>query len=364
MFRLAAAGDIIMTTGLKTRDIDVLGSVKSADLATANLEVVVSESRAAADKFICLRMSPEHIDDVQSLGFKVMCVANNHSLDFGVEGLRDTISTCKGAGMLPVGAGENIADSLRAEIVETGGKRVAFLAATTTLPNSSAAGPSSPGIAPVRVINRYRIDGVTINESPGMSPYVETEAVAGDVERLCAAVKASAEQADLVVVHLHWGVPLGWVAPTQDEIADYQRPLAHALVDMGADLIVGHHPHYVQGVEFYKNTPILYSLGNFLKHKIEAVGGRDGVHPPYKLSSLRGYWNKIGCLALLGWDGSAGRPTCAFEVVQLDEHGEPQRADRQTGEALADRLKNQCASWGTAVQLEQGADGRILISFT
>lgn len=361
-FTLAAAGDILMSSGLLNTQLNSLASVGEADLATANLEFVVTDGEKTADKFICLKVSPDHMDDVVSLGFQVLSVANNHSLDFGVDGLRDTIASVKRAGLMPVGGGENLDEALKPAIVTAAGKRIAILAASATLPNSSAAGLHSPGIAPIRVINRFRLDGVTIDESPGMSPYVETEAVALDVERLCNAVSQSARDGvDQVVVHLHWGVPLGWVAATQDEIADYQRPLAHALIDAGATLIVGHHPHYVQGVEYYKDVPILYSLGNFVKHKVKGSVGREGIHPQYRMNSVRGYWIKIGCLAFIDWDDAARRPLCRFVVLQLDEAGEPHLADRATGQALLDRIEEQCASWGTAVSLIEDENGRILI---
>lgn len=362
-FTLAAAGDIIMLSAVSGKDAAIYASVAKADLATANLEMVVTDSEAATDKFINLRLPPRYMDDVTSLGFKAMCVANNHSLDYGVGGLYDTLEFTRQAGIIPVGAGKNVAESVRAEVIESNGRKVAMLGASATLPNSSAAGEHSPGIAPIRVINRYRIDTVTIDESPGMSPFVETEAVAPDVERLCAAVRACAGEVDHVVVHLHWGVPLGWVVQTQDEIADYQRPLAHALIDAGANLIIGHHPHYVQGVEFYKDTPILYSLGNFLKHKLSVTGDKQHIHPPYKMSSLRGYWNKVGALAQIEWNAPGQRPVCKFEILQLDDNGEPHRATRETGQAMLDNMKEQCAGWGTSATLEEGPDGQVCISF-
>jgi len=349
-----------MTSGLGTKELDVTASVKAADLATANLEIAVTNSESASNKLICLRISPDHVGDIASLGFKVVSIANNHALDFGVDGLRDTLSNVKTTGLLPVGAGENLSESLMPVTMEAAGRRVAIIAASTTLPNSSAAGPTSPGIAPVRVVNRYRIDGVTMDESPGMSPFVETQAVGSDVESLCVAVRNCAGEADLVAVHMHWGVPMGWVAPIQDEIADYQRPLAHALIDAGASLIIGHHPHVVQGVEFYKNAPILYSLGNFVKHKIEAVKGREEIHPPYRMASLLGPWNKIGCLALIEWAPSAESPNCSFLILQFDENGEPHLADKTAGEALQVRLNDQCRTWGTSVALRTDESGAYL----
>jgi poly-gamma-glutamate capsule biosynthesis protein CapA/YwtB (metallophosphatase superfamily) len=114
-----------------------------------------------------------------------------------------------------------------------------------------------------------------------MAPWVETELSEQDVLAAERWVAAAREEADLVVVHVHWGVPNGWCAAFQGPLADYQRPLGRRLVEAGADLVVGHHPHVVHGVEAHAGGLIAYSLGNFFFHgmaEAELVLGRFAEH--------------------------------------------------------------------------------------
>ena len=116
----------------------------------------------------------------------------------------------------------------------------------------------------MRVRTRFETDVSITDEQPGTSPYVHTEVVGGDLAQAVTAVRDARGRSDVVVVSVHWGVPPGWAAPFQGVLAGYQRPAAHALIDAGADLILGHHPHTLHGVEIYKDRPICYSLGNFI----------------------------------------------------------------------------------------------------
>lgn len=360
-FRLIAGGDIIMSSPLTTDLCHISQSIKGADFATANLESVVTDSQSAADKFINLSMESELFPQFVRIGFDSLSFANNHALDYGIEGLRDTLRVASEHKVRVVGAGENLAESVLGQIMERGGRRVALIGACSTLPNASAAGPHTPGIAPLRVHYSFRIDSTTLDESPGMAPYVETRAVVADLERICEAVTCRKQESDLVIVHLHWGVPLGWAAATQNEIADYQRPVAHAIIDAGANLIIGHHPHVVQGVEFYKSAPILYSLGNFIKHKIQAGPGRDGIHPPYNLSTLQGEWNRIGALAEVTWRSTDNQPECRFHILQLDDRGEPSPAPSHTARAVAQRIAEQSAAWGTGMEVQADDSGASIV---
>lgn len=360
-FTLIAGGDIIMSVPLKADLSKITARIKQADLSTANLECVVTDRKDATDKFINLSMSPDLISDFAEIGFDTLTFANNHALDFGIDGMRDTLDHVRRHAMGVVGAGENLAESIAGTVVERAGMRIALLGASSTLPNSSAAGSHTPGIAPLRVNYSFRIDTTTLDESPGMAPYVETTAVDADLNRLCETVSRHKSHSDLVVVHLHWGVPLGWSAATQHEIADYQRPVAHALIDAGANLIIGHHPHVIQGVEFYKRTPILYSLGNFIKHKIAASPGRDGVHPPYDLSTLQGMWNRLGALAEISWANPGAQPACCFHVLQIDENGEPSLANLDAAQAVARRIGPQCSGWNTKVEVHEARAGHSIV---
>jgi len=118
----------------------------------------------------------------------------------------------------------------------------------------------------VRVRQSVAIDPALQQEQPGGAPFMHTEAHDADVEAACDTVRSVRKHARLVVVALHWGIPHGFAARSYGILAEYQRPLAHALVDAGADIVVGHHPHVVHPVERYRNGLIAYSLGNYVFH--------------------------------------------------------------------------------------------------
>ena len=95
-----------------------------------------------------------------------------------------------------------------------------------------------------------------------MSPWIETSIEEGETSRLKDAVARIRATCDVLVVQMHWGVPHGWAPAFQGPLAQYQHPLAHALIDAGADLIVGHHPHIIHGVEHHGRGVVAYSLGD------------------------------------------------------------------------------------------------------
>jgi len=307
----------------------VLGN---ADHCLVNLELPLTESTAQADKLICLKAPPLLAAELRDFGVDVATFANNHSLDFGVTGLCDTLDALDKARIAHVGAGMTLAESLKPAILMTSKARVAFLGIATTLPNGSGAGLNRPGVAPIRVITRYVIDPVTIDETPGMSPFAETVVVEGDRDRALNAVRAAAAESDLVIVAIHWGVPYGFVALFQDELADYQRPLGKSLIDAGASAVIGHHPHYLQGVEFHKGRPILYSLGNFIIQDLIPNTSVARPYPPYTFGSIKSDLTRLGAIVRLTWPDLAAGPECVLIPIALNAHGEPEIADREIAE--------------------------------
>lgn len=223
-------------------------------------------------------------------------------MDYRFEGLEETCQALDDAAITHVGGGKNVSESFQFAMKEKSGTKVAYIGVTTTLPNGSGAGLSRPGLAGVRVFTKYIIDTVTIDESPGMAPFVETVTYKPDEEVLLQAIRDAKAQTDLVLVGIHWGVPYGWVASTQDEIATYQQPLAHAIIDAGASAIFGHHPHVVHGVEFYKDAPIFYSLGNFVFSNSIVEPGDGGE----TILIIAGRLCNPGCLISVPWRRSLG----------------------------------------------------------
>jgi len=276
----------------------------------------------------------------------------------GPTGLHDTLTALDAAGLPHVGAGLDLEASFEPAALDSRGLRVAFLGIACTLPGGFAAGPDRPGVAPIRIFSRLVIDAVSMDENPGMSPYVETVPMPGDVERAAEAVGRARSDADVVVVGIHWGVPNGWAAQTQDELATYQRPLGHALVDAGADAVIGHHPHALHGVELYRGRPIFYSLGNFLFHSLLAADPQlSRSYPPYRWTSLRSEVNHHGGVAKLTWS-AAGEPVqVELRPVWLDEAGEPCLPDEHQARFAVEHVARLSSGLGASVEARDGELG-------
>lgn len=243
-------------------------------------------------------------------------------------------------------------------------ERIAFLGVSCTLPPNAAASDERPGVAPIRVFTRFVVDTVTLEENPGIAPYVETEALEEDAARVEAAVRDAARAADRVVVGIHWGVPHGWVAQFQDVLASYQRPLAHRLVDAGADVVAGHHPHVLHGVEWYRGRPIFFSLGNFLFHRL-VVGQQPNLRrpfPPYSWRSLRSRDNLESMIARVTFPPPGGGERLEVEVfpLLLNDRGEPERVQGPAGASILERLENLSRPLGTRLDID-GDGGRATI---
>lgn len=261
---VAAVGDVIFTRPPSPRL--ALAPLADADVVTANLEGPVTGHPYAADKLIPLKMPIEAAGWVHGAGFQIVSLANNHAMDYGEVGLRETLAQAEANDVAVVGAGMDLDAALAHRTIVARGTRIAFVGLSSTVPTGFAAGPGRPGIAPVRVRVTFAVDGALNEEQPGTPPYVHTEVVEDDADRALACVRAAKADADLVVVHMHWGVPPEWNSPFQGDLAEYQRPFGHALVDAGATVVIGHHAHALIGVETYRDGVIFYSLGNFAFH--------------------------------------------------------------------------------------------------
>ena len=233
---LRFAGDLLMAghyeaaadtnPGLAFQGFTLL---RDADVAMANLECPITERGTKVEKPYNFRMRPSYARAIKDAGIDILNLANNHIFDYGEEGFFDTIANLDSAGIMHVGAGRTSREAHHPLALELGGKRFAFLGYYGG-GESPAATPDSPGVA------RRAID-----------------LVSRDIRRA-----RTRDSADVVIVSFHWG----------EEKAEYPEPkyvkFGHAAIDAGADLIIGHHPHVLQGVERYKRGVIVYSLGNFI----------------------------------------------------------------------------------------------------
>ncbi len=206
----------------------IADTLRAADLTFANLECPVSDGGKNLHHLYSFRADPQVIGGLKYAGFGVLGVANNHMYDWGRPALLDTVQRLRDAGLHPVGAGANELEAHYPVIVNLKGVRIAFLAYVGIEPKEAMAGADEPGVA-----------------------WLDGDRVLGDI-------RFARPLADVLIVCLHWGVEY---APRPDR---KQVELAHQMIDSGADLVVGGHPHVVQPSEFYHGHWIAYSLGNFI----------------------------------------------------------------------------------------------------
>jgi poly-gamma-glutamate synthesis protein (capsule biosynthesis protein) len=235
---------------------NVAVALRKADLAFCQLELNLSARGVRLPQVRHTdRGAASTAHAFKRAGFNVVSMAGNHCMDWGADAFFDTIAAVQDAGLHVVGAGANIAAARKPVIVEAQGRRIAFLAYSSILPANFWAEENRPGCAPMRAWTIY----VQIEpDQPGTPSRIHTFANRDDLQALVADVRQVKPQVDAVFVSLHWGIHF-----VPAVIADYQRDVAYAAIDAGADVILGHHAHILKGAELYKGKPIFYSLCNF-----------------------------------------------------------------------------------------------------
>lgn len=209
---------------------DLVEEMKAVDIMMLNNEFAYStRGKKTPNKSYTFRADPSRVNILHEMGVDIVSLANNHALDYGVDALMDTFTTLEEAGIDYVGAGENLARAEAPVYYTIGDKKIAYLASS-------------------RVI--FAMDWYAKEDSPGM---VGTY----DPTPLIKAIEKASENSDFVVVYVHWGVE------KNNYPENYQKNFARQYIDAGADIVIGCHPHVMQGFEIYKGKPIAYSLGNF-----------------------------------------------------------------------------------------------------
>ncbi|MEL7035452.1 MAG: CapA family protein [Cyanobacteria bacterium J06592_8] len=204
-----------------------LDEYRQVDVAMVNLENPLTRSTLRRpNKQFNFKADPEAVQVLTSGGIDIVNLANNHAMDYEAEGLIETLETLEEAGIHAVGAGRDLNEARRPEILEVKGQRIAYF-------------------------GYYDADFHAADENtPGTNPRYD--------QRIASDIEAIRDQVDWIIVNFHWGVELAQYP------GDWQIELARFTIDQGADLVVGHHPHVLQGAEIYKGRPIVYSLGNFI----------------------------------------------------------------------------------------------------
>jgi poly-gamma-glutamate synthesis protein (capsule biosynthesis protein) len=226
----STVGDVLRDKGYDYPYAHIQPLIEDADIAAANLETPVTERGEPAEKTYVYRSPPEALDSFAAAGFDLVTLANNHILDYGVTGLQDTLHHLDRLGLSRVGAGMDADEAYRPVMVEEKGIKMAFLGFSLVVPEVSwKAGEDHPGVA-------------------------ETY----DYRKPVEAIQAAKQQADLVVVFVHWG------KEREERPEQRQVEMARRYIDAGADLVIGSHPHVLQSLEQYRGKWIAYSLGNFI----------------------------------------------------------------------------------------------------
>ena len=258
MVTIAAVGDIrIYRDDPDTALAGVGDLIKAADIAFCQSESSYSDKGSMGSSGP-RGASPRDLKGYPAFaaaGFKVVSMASNHTMDWGRDAMLDCIERMRRDGMQTIGAGKDIDDARKPAFIEQDGVKIAFLGYCSVAPKGYYAVPGRAGVAPMRAITHYE---ALEDDQPGTPPQVMTWPLERDLTALVDDVKGARSQADVVIVSFHWGVhfiPI-WVA-------DYQPIVAHAVIDAGADAILGHHPHILKAIEVYQGKPIFYSLGNF-----------------------------------------------------------------------------------------------------
>jgi poly-gamma-glutamate synthesis protein (capsule biosynthesis protein) len=234
--RLIFVGDVMLDDGpgraiAAGRDplMPFAALLRDADFTIGNLECpIATVGKPLDNKIFSFRADPRVVSLLKGR-FDALAVANNHSGDYGKAAFLETLSHLERAGIPHFGGGRNLASAHAPLWIEQQGMRIAVLGYNEFKPRSFEAGAERPGIA-----------------------WSEDSQVVGDIRA------ARAAGADLVIPFMHWG----W--EREPNPSERQRQLARTMIDAGADLVVGGHPHVTQGAEYYRGKLIVYSLGNFV----------------------------------------------------------------------------------------------------
>ncbi len=304
---IAAVGDmqfdrqvqkLIITSGGSAPLAEVAERLAAADIAVGNLESTLSDlGTRIPDKSYTFKGDPRGVEGLALAGFDFLALGNNHTLDCGTDAFVDTVARLDASGIGHAGAGLNKAEAWTPAVRDLNGTTVAFLSFSHVLPPGFIATDSRPGIA------------------QGRSNMDEVEA----------AIRAADAEYDYVLVSFHWGVEY------EDDCNGEQVRDARRAVDAGADMVLAHHPHVIQAVEYYNGKVIAYSLGDFV---------------------FDHYSRKTGEAFILEADlGPAGVANVRIVPVYLDAHGKPEYVTGRAAATILERLRSISAKRGTTVSI-------------
>jgi poly-gamma-glutamate capsule biosynthesis protein CapA/YwtB (metallophosphatase superfamily) len=428
-FHLTAVGDAIIVTPAMVRQSDagfmgVINAVRKGDAAVMNFEGTFAgrESFPIADSTATwIAADPERLKELQWMGFNLFSSANNHSADFGVRGVLDTLRVFRQGGAVYAGIGENLGEARAPGYLTTPHGRVALISCASTFSPEAPAGQARPdmrgrpGLSPLHHQTRYLVepsalealrkmkqdlqiagdqslagqpalrlnfDGVPVTFESSQKPGVVTNADPHDLAELIHSIREAREMANYVVVyiHSHEQAPSSLEAP-----ADFLVQFAHMAVDAGADVFAASGPHVLRGIEVYHGKLILYSLGNFIFENDLVIPQPTEVYQLFGLGPdalPSEYFNARSDHDRKNWPAEprdwesvvadvvfrGGRP----EEVKLTpialgygekrpDRGYPRLADASQATRILERLQNLSKAFGTNIVIRNGV-GTITIA--
>lgn len=257
-YSFIACGDIAINRKSGGNTFGKLTNIfQNSDITFGNLELPLSKIGKKQPEKICLRGDPAMANILKNAGFNLMAFANNHALDYGEKAFLETIDLMRSKQILIAGAGKNLKQSREPAIIEKEKLKLGMLCFSSIIPNGFDAQSNRPGINPIRINTKYIFKGGK-HEYPGTLPEDKTYTLQKDLERMKKDIQALKKKVDVVLVNHHWGTSM------THKVKDFEREIAYASIDSGADIVLGGHPHVLQGIEFYKKRPIVYSMGNLI----------------------------------------------------------------------------------------------------
>ncbi len=248
---LVFSGDLILDVPQPDHWLDgIAPALRAANVAIGHVEV--PHTRAAArlrSDIAAPGADPDHVPAIRRAGFHAVTLAGNHIADCGAEGIADTVAALDAAGLASCGAGADLAAARRPCFIDGADARIGLLSYNCVGPEDAWATSTRAGCAYVRI---ETADGSTINPRAPLSTPNEDS-----LADMAADIRAARAAAQFLVVALHKGI-----VHTPATLAPYERAVARAAIDAGADVVIGHHAHIVRGIEIHRGKPIFHGLGN------------------------------------------------------------------------------------------------------
>lgn len=255
--RIFAVGDLVLDEPNAGFFFDLArDTLRQADVLIGHVEVPhTTRGVESVGDVPAPASDPENLAALGGCGFHVATLGGNHVHDRGADGIADTRATLAAHGIASCGAGQTLDEARRPAVVTRDGVSVAVLSYNCVGPAAGWATARRAGAAYVHVLTHYETEGA----NPGGPPKIYSFCDPDTVEAMQRDIEKARAAHGVVVVALHKGI-----VHTPAKLAMYERPLARAAVDAGADIVISHHAHILRGVEVYKGKPIYHGLGNFV----------------------------------------------------------------------------------------------------